>query len=228
MKAVILAAGKGTRFLPITLTVPKSLIKVGGVPIIERIFSTLPIEIDEVIIVVDHLKDKIEEYIGGNFYGKKVSYAVQGDKKGTFGAILSAKDLLTNGERYLVLNGDDLHDKDELVECIKYPRSMSVQKKIAPRYYSTKIDNDGNFLEFKSQTEEEKINGALIATGTYVLDTNIFKHEGIHLEGNEYGLPQTVSAQKDEYPIKVIETKGWISINTPEELEKAEKHLNSN
>lgn len=226
MKAIILAAGKGTRFLPVTLTVPKSLIKVGGVPIIERIFSSLPEDIDEVIIVVDHLKDKIEEYIGGNFYGKKVTYTLQGDKKGTFGALLSAKDLLINGERFLVLNGDDLHDKDELVKCTKYPRSMSVQKKIAPRYYSTKIDNDGNFLEFKSQTEEEKINGALIATGTYVLDTNIFKHEGIHLSGDEYGLPQTVSTQKDEYPIKVVETNGWISINTPEELEKAQKHLN--
>ena len=226
MKAIMLAAGKGTRFLPVTLTVPKSLIKVGGVPIIERIFSSLPEDIDEVIIVVDHLKDKIEEYIGGNFYGKKVTYTLQGDKKGTFGALLSAKDLLINGERFLVLNGDDLHDKDELVKCTKYPRSMSVQKKIAPRYYSTKIDNDGNFLEFKSQTEEEKINGALIATGTYVLDTNIFKHEGIHLSGDEYGLPQTVSTQKDEYPIKVVETNGWISINTPEELEKAQKHLN--
>ena len=226
MKAIILAAGKGTRCLPVTLTVPKSLIKVGGVPIIERIFSSLPEDIDEVMIVVDHLKDKIEEYIGGNFYGKKVTYTLQGDKKGTFGALLSAKDLLINGERFLVLNGDDLHDKDELVKCTKYPRSMSVQKKIAPRYYSTKIDNDGNFLEFKSQTEEEKINGALIATGTYVLDTNIFKHEGIHLSGDEYGLPQTVSTQKDEYPIKVVETNGWISINTPEELEKAQKHLN--
>ena len=94
MKAIILAAGEGTRLKPLTLDIPKSLISIGGKPIIDRIFESLPDEIDEVFIVVGHLKEKIKSHLGDNFRGKKVSYANQIDKHGTFGALLSKRNLV--------------------------------------------------------------------------------------------------------------------------------------
>ena len=225
MKAVILAAGKGTRLIPLTLTTPKPLIQISGKPIIDRIFESLPNEIDEVIVIVEHLKEKIRSHAGENFLGKKVTYADQGEKKGTFGALLSARDMLDENERFLVLNGDDLHSQEELNKYLEHPRSLGIQKINMPNYYSVDVDESGLIRGFRSQTDSEKEEGALVATGAYVIDSDIFKHPGIEVYGGEYGLPQTILAQKESYPIHAIITEHWTPINSFEDINKAEKFI---
>lgn len=224
MKAVILAAGEGTRMRPLTLETPKPLIEINSVKIIDRIIESLPDEIDEVIIVVDYLKEKIFEYLGDRYKSRNIKYSIQNDKKGTFGALLSTKYLINRDERFLVLNGDDIHDKDELLKYLSYPRSFGIQRMIWPKYYSIKI-KDGLVEGFSSQTESEKINGTYVATGAYVLDANIFNHEGIIVNGNELGLPQTILAQKNEFPIHAVISTKWMPINSLEDLDNASKLL---
>lgn len=219
VKAVILAAGNGTRLRPITLEIPKPLIEIARKPIIERIFESLPDEIEEVIIVIEHLKEKIKKYLGDNFKNKRVRYAEQGSKKGTFGALLSAQSFLQPNERFLVLNGDDLHNQKELKKFLNYPRAFGVQHAIMTNYYNVIVE-DGYIKGFRPQTEIEKINGTLIATGVYVLDSEIFKHPGITVFGGEYGLPQTILAQKDTHPLQAVVTTGWVPINSFADIEK--------
>lgn len=223
MKVIILAAGKGNRLMPLTEQTPKPLIKINDTPIIDRIFQSLPDEIDEVIIVVEHLKEKIKSYVGEYFHGRKVLYTDQVQERGTFPALLSAKNLLLPNERFLVINGDDIHDKTELTEYLKYPRSFGIQKMLMPSYHSIHLADNGYIDGFYPQTEKEKVDGTFIATGAYVTDTNIFGHSGIILRDGEQGLPQTLLAQKDTYPLKGIVTCKWLPINSFEDLEKAEK-----
>lgn len=227
MKAIILAAGKGTRLLPLTLETPKTLVKINGKPIIEYVIESLPQEIDEVIVIVSHLKNKIQDFLGQNFLNKKITCVEQGELTGTFGAVLSVKPFLTNNEKFLVLNGDDIHEKDGLIKCLKYPRSMTVEKRVMPNYYSTQKNENDYLSGFKSQTEDEKTEGAFIATGAYVLDTNLFNHPGVLLSTGEYGLPQTVLSQMNDFPVKVIETNGWLPVNSFEDLKMAEEYLSS-
>ena len=92
-----------------------------------------------------------------------------------------------------------------------------------PNYYNIKTDELGNISGFSKQTDEEKVNGVSVATGVYVLDSHIFEHPGVSVFGGEYGLPQTILEQKEEYPIKAVETHKWIPINSFEDLEKANK-----
>ncbi len=225
MKAVILAAGEGSRLRPLTLETPKPLIEIGGKTIIERIFSALPEEIDEVVVVVGHLKEKIKTYLGEDFSNRKIIFVEQSEKNGTFGALYSAKDFFREGERFLVLNGDDLHRQDELEQFLKHPRALGVQKAIMPNYYQVVVKE--NLIEgFRPQTEEEKTSGGLIATGVYLLDTEIFKHPGVVVYGGEYGLPQTILAQKTDHPINVVETSGWTPINSFSDIEKANQTFN--
>lgn len=220
MKAVILAAGEGTRLRPLTQSTPKPLIPIGGKTIIERIFESLPDEIDEVIMVVEHLKEKIKASLGDNFSGRKVTYANQGKKKGTYGALLSAKEFLEESENFLVLNGDDIHDKKELERFIKYPgRTFGIQKAIMPHYYSVLVNNEGFVEGFKKDSEGEKF----VATGVYVLDREIFEHTGVAVFGGEYGLPQTVLEQKNDFPLRAVVTKKWIPINSIEDIERVSK-----
>ncbi|MEK7135173.1 MAG: nucleotidyltransferase family protein [Patescibacteria group bacterium] len=221
MKAVILAAGEGSRLHPITLTTPKPLVEVNGKTIIEHIFLALPESVDEVVVVVGHLQDKIKNYLGSEFLGKKVYYAEQGEKKGTLGALWAAKDLLGD-ENFMVLNGDDLHDRTELEKFILHKRAFGIQHAVMPNYYFVLGDSDGNLAGFRPQSDEEKISGSPIATGTYVLDSKIFEHPGIIVNGGEYGLPQTIDAQKAEYPVRLVITRGWLPINSLDDLENAE------
>lgn len=206
---------------PLTLTLPKPLLDISGKKIVERIFDSLPDEIDEVILVVDYLKEKIIDFLGEEQGGRKILYINQVAKKGTFGALLSAKDLILKEERFLVLNGDDIHDKQELTRYLAYSRSFGVQKAIMPNYYSVSVDENGYVSGFAKQTEREKANGTFIATGAYVLDSNIFNHDGVPVFGGEYGLPQTILAQKNDYPVNAVVTEKWTSINSIDDLEKA-------
>src|SRR3989344_805730 len=228
MKAIILAAGKGTRLLPLTEKIPKPLIEIAGIPVIDRIFQSLPNDIDEVIIIVEHLKEKIVNHVGDVFFNRKIKFVDQGEKKGTFGALLSARHLISENEKFLVLNGDDLHDKEELNQYLKYPRSLGVQYMNMPNYYSVRLGTNNLVDGFSPQTEEEKNGQVLVATGVYVIDSNIFKHPGIVVYGGEYGLPQTILAQKDIYSIIGVITEKWIPINSFIDIEKAEKILLNN
>lgn len=210
---------------PLTATMPKPLIDLGSKKIIDYVLSSLPDEIDEVILVVDYLKEKIIEYLGNNFGNKKISYVMQGNKKGTYGALLSVKDLIQDEERFMVLNSDDIHDKLELTEYLKFPRSFGVQKMIMPNYYNVQTDSEEYIDGFSKQTEEEKVSGAMVGTGVYVLDSKIFDHPGVVVYGGELGLPQTILEQKKEYPVRAVVTEKWIPINTIEDLERIRKTI---
>ena len=77
MQAVLLAAGKGVRMLPLTLNQPKPLVEIGGVPLIVHVLRALPPEIDEVIIVVGYKAQMIIDYLGETFEGRKIRYVYQ-------------------------------------------------------------------------------------------------------------------------------------------------------
>lgn len=224
MKAVILAAGEGTRLRPLTIETPKPLLRVGGKPIIEKILEALPDEIDEAIIVVGYMKEKIAAHLGDSFADKKITYAEQGSQRGTLGALWAAKPYIGPGERFLVLNGDDLNDKSELEKFLRHDRAFGVQKAVMPNYYFV-LEKDGKLAGFRNQSDEERVAGANIATGVYLLDTHIFEHAGVEVAGKEIGLPQTINELKEKYPIALVETYRWFPVNSLEDLERANSVL---
>jgi NDP-sugar pyrophosphorylase family protein len=225
MKAIILAAGKGTRLKPLTDTTPKPLLIIKNKPILAHIIENLPDEIHEVYIVGEYLIDALHKFISTYTSNKNIKVVPQiKSQKGTMAALLSVKDFMKPKERFLVLNGDDLQNKQELESCLKYPRSFAVQHSHIP-YYAIESRN-GIVNSFRKQTEEEKNSlGAKIATGTYVLDTDIFLFDPIVLSDGDIGIPQTIIAHTDTYSVCVIETKHWHPVNTIEDFESAKMKL---
>ncbi|MDP9529659.1 N-acetylmuramate alpha-1-phosphate uridylyltransferase MurU [Pseudomonas protegens] len=113
MKAMILAAGKGERMRPLTLTTPKPLLPVAGVPLIEYHLRALA-QAGFRDIVINHawLGQQIEDALGdGQRWGLNIRYSAEGEPLETAGGIFQALPLL--GEQpFLVVNGDIWTDYD--------------------------------------------------------------------------------------------------------------------
>jgi N-acetyl-alpha-D-muramate 1-phosphate uridylyltransferase len=107
MKAMILAAGLGTRMRPLTLHTPKPLLPVAGTTLIEQHIRNLHAHgLRELVINHAYLGDKIEQHLGdGQRYGCAIAYSREGEPLETGGGIFQALPLLGR-EPFVVINGD--------------------------------------------------------------------------------------------------------------------------
>lgn len=115
MKAMIFAAGLGTRLKPITDTIPKALVPVCGEPLLKHVITRLKdAGIDDIVVNVHHFADQIVNYLEQNDFGVRMAVSDESDRLlETGGGVLHARDLLLNPEgRFLVHNVDILSDLD--------------------------------------------------------------------------------------------------------------------
>ncbi|THF30363.1 nucleotidyltransferase family protein [Pseudomonas atacamensis] len=113
MKAIILAAGKGERMRPLTLTTPKPLVRAAGVPLIEYHLRALAAAgFAEIVINQAWLGQQIEDHLGdGSRFGLSIQYSPEGEPLETGGGIFRALPLLGD-DAFLVVNGDIWTDYD--------------------------------------------------------------------------------------------------------------------
>lgn len=113
MKAMIFAAGLGTRLKPITDTLPKALVPVGGKPLIEHVARKLKASgIDEAVVNVHHFADKVEAWVGEQ---KIMKMEVSDERKmllETGGAVLHARRYLEGCGHFLIHNVDIMSNAD--------------------------------------------------------------------------------------------------------------------
>ena len=113
MKVVIMAGGRGTRIAELFPDIPKPLIPVDGMPILEREIRSLAAQgFDDLILTVGYLADKIMAYFGdGSQLGVKIDYFVEETPLGNAGALFRLKDKIGN-EPFFLLNADAAFDMD--------------------------------------------------------------------------------------------------------------------
>lgn len=223
MQAVILAAGRGTRLAPLTDTTPKPLIHVQGRPILEHIIKALPMEIDEVIIVIGYRGDAIKNYFGEYYDQRNITYVEQVEKRGTYAALRAAKHCLHRGP-FLVMGADDIQDRNALHEMIVLPLAFGVHaKKLPSRNYLIIDIQNGYVRGIRRPTEEEFEVPQPLATGTYVLDEHFWKYDPVEVRGGEYGLPQTIQQMFRDFDIHSVDMPYWVQINSHQELAEAEQ-----
>lgn len=124
MKAMILAAGLGTRLKPWTLEHPKALVPVGGVPMLKRVIDKLIQQgFDDITVNIHHFGEQITDFLEGNDFKAKINVS---DERGclleTGGGIVHAAHFLCSDDSpFLVHNVDILSNADleNLVDCHK-------------------------------------------------------------------------------------------------------------
>ncbi len=225
MQAIILAAGKGTRLAPLTEEVPKPLILISGTSILERLLSSLPEKIEEVIIVLGYKGDTVRNTIGETFKNKKILYVEQGAMHGTYGAMLSAKPFISS-PTFLVMGADDIQDVSGLAELVECELGFGIHHKILPQKEYLIVDiHDGIVRGMRRPTEIEFEEPQPMAAGIYVFNQKIWNYEPAEYKDGEYGIPQTMRPMLLEYDFKAIEMPSWIQINSHEDLAYAEREL---
>lgn len=232
MKLVILAAGNGSRFKPLTNLIPKTLIPVDGEHILFRIMDIFYESVDSFILVVNKKTGPMIMQVAGAYYkDKKIAYVVQDneEKSGTMHSLSSVKDYLNQEESFLVCNSDDLFNKDEINKVLS---SIDTSKPtiftsltIMPKgYISIVFDKENNYLDIVSNKEIfDKPNHYV--SGLYILNKGVFDLEPVRIYNGEFGLPQTLFKNSNKYKLKVYGLRKWQSINSPEEIIVADTML---
>ncbi len=157
MRAILLAAGMGTRLRPLTLKTPKPLIKVNGESMIEKQIKSLKeIGIDEIIVVTGYLNEKFEFL--KEKYGVKLIY---NDKYNIYNNIYTmylVKDYLKDS---YVIEGDIYFNKNFLKKDLKYSSYFSAPKYGYSNEWILRIDDQNNVINIETGSED----GAYIMCG---------------------------------------------------------------
>lgn len=193
MKAMILAAGKGTRVRPITHTTPKPMIPILQKPVMEFLLELLRQHgFDEIMVNVSHLAEEIENYFrDGQRFGVQIAYSFEGriedgeligDALGSAGGLKRIQDFQPFfDDTFVVLCGDALIDLD-LTEAVRRHRQKgamaSLITKRVPReqvssYGVVVTDEDGRVLSFQEKPPVEEAASDMINTGIYIFEKEV-------------------------------------------------------
>lgn len=186
MKVVIMAGGKGTRIAELFPDIPKPLIPVDGMPILEREIRSLASQgFKDLILTVGYLADKIKEYFGdGSQLGVNIEYFVEETPLGNVGALFQLRDKIGD-EPFLLLNADAAFDVDfnrmlefhkkhgGLVTLFTHPNSHPYDSGLII------ADKDGNVEKWLSKEDERpqwynnRVNAGLHVIDPKVLDISL-------------------------------------------------------
>jgi mannose-1-phosphate guanylyltransferase len=196
MKAMILAAGKGTRVRPITYTIPKPMIPILQKPVMEFLLELLRQHgFNEIMVNVSHLAYEIESYFrDGQRFGVQLAYSFEGrivdgelvgEALGSAGGMRRIQDFSPFfDDTFVVLCGDALIDLD-LTEAVRQHRAKgaiaSVITKTVPReevssYGVVVTDANGRIQAFQEKPSVEEALSTNINTGIYIFEPEIFNY----------------------------------------------------
>lgn len=225
MRAMILAAGFGTRLKPLTHNLPKPMFPVLNRPLLEHTLNFLSSQgIQDIIVNVHHLPEKIVEHFGdGKNFGVRLQFSREEEILGTAGGIKKAQSFLEK-ETFLVLNSDVLADVN-LESVFKFHKeknsclTLVVRKDDEPdKYKPIHLADDGRITRFVDATTKHfsKTEQRVMFTGIQIMESEIFSR----IPENKFcGTTEDIFPAMIEEGLPVhgyLHEKYWIDMGTRE------------
>lgn len=177
MKAVVLAGGKGARLAPYTKILPKPLMPIGDMPILEVMLRQMKAAgFDEVILTVGHLSELLRAFFqDGSQFGLKITYSYEEKPLGTAGPIALVNDL---DDTFLITNGDVLTTLS-FNTLLKFHREQNAIVTIASHHRKQKIDL--GVLQFDDNYKltgyiEKPTNDYMVSMGVYIFEPRVLSY----------------------------------------------------
>lgn len=185
IKAMVMAAGMGSRLEPITLATPKPLIPVVNTPLMDIIFSQLhDVGVREVISNTYYLADQIIDRYKDNKLGVKFNYIKEEELSGTAGGMKKCQSFFDEGEDFIVMSGDVLTTADlkSAIQIHKQSGAIAtigvkqVPHELVSHFGVVVTDENGYIKEFQEKPALEEAKSDLINTGIYIFNYKIFDY----------------------------------------------------
>jgi len=211
MQAVILAAGKGIRFLPLSAARPKPLFSIFGKTILEYNLDELNGLVSEVIIIVGYKKEMMIEKIGEKYGEMKITYIEDKKIEGTGSSAKLAYSHLE--DKFLLLNGDDFYAKEDIKKAIDSCPSILVKEHDDPSCFGVIGEEEGyakSIVEKPSQPASKLVNSAL-----YCLPKSIFDYEIEKSARGEYEFTDYVRKFIREKKLHICQAGFWAPASYP-------------
>lgn len=227
MKAVILAAGKGTRMRPLTEDTPKPLLPVAGKPIIQHNIDLINEHVDEVLVVAGYRIEQFREY----FSDTDVKIIEQEEALGTADAALQAREHVE--ESAVILNGDDIYG-EKVEQVIERGNCVLADRAKKPEKYGVYSHEDGDIMDLAEKPDDPSSH--LVNTGCFSVDTDFFEllEKVEESDRGEYEITDALKEYIQKNKVEAVEADRWIPcsypwqlINANEELLEPERRVNS-
>ncbi len=244
MKALIIAAGRGSRLNELTDDRPKALFPVLGRSLIERvILTTKQAGIKEFVIVVGYLGDKIKETLGnGERFGVRINYIENGEwQKGNGVSVLKARELLN--ENFVLLMSDHIFDVRILKELVDHQIKgsviLAVDRKDPLPGDTRVLEKNGKIVEIGKNIGESNC----IDTGIFLCSPRIFDYVEEEIKEDRTELADAIARAAKNEDAEIFDITSinpyissmrkdinafWMDIDTKEDIKKAEKLLIEN
>ena len=218
MKAIILAGGRGKRLRPITDKIPKPLIPINSMPLIERTIKYLKkYGINEIIISSGYRSNKIESFLKKKKnFGCQIIFSIEKTPLGTGGAIKKALKYVEE-ESFLVLNGDVVTNID-LRKILKKPNTIAANE-LKTKFGTMDIKNN-KILKFN---EKKDVVDVWMNSGIYHLSKNIDKM--IPKKGSLEGTVFPKMAKNKTLDVVQFKNTLWFSIDSHKDIEECSKEI---
>lgn len=234
MKAMILAAGVGSRLRPLTDEMPKALLDVGGAPMIERVIRRLrSAGVTEIVVNLFHLGERIVEFLASkNDFGLRLAFTREAELLDTGGGLKNAAWFFDDGRPFFLHNVDVLSDID-LGELLRFHEragalaTLAVQRRPGARQLL--FDGDGNLCGRESPEGMEWARGPrsggerLAFTGIHVIDPAVFPKM---TETGAFPILRTylrLAGEGERIVAYRADGRYWQDIGSPEKLAAARK-----
>lgn len=213
MKAIILSGGRGKRLKPLTDYVPKPLIPIANVPILEwQIRYLKKFGIKDVIISTGYKYDQIENFLNNKKnLGVTITFSVEKSPLGTGGAIKKAGNLIKE-KSFFVMNGDTITNIDLRKLKSKINSIAGIELRTRFGILATKKDKVYGF------TEKKEISGLWMNAGIYHLSTDIIKD--LPTKGNIENTTFPKYAKKGRLNFVKFKNVKWFSIDSYKDIEE--------
>src|SRR3990172_1587633 len=231
MKAMILAAGQGTRLAPLTDSLPKCMIPIGGRPVLEHTLIGLRSHaVSEVIINLDHQPDVIPAYFGdGSRWGMRLTYSLENELLGTAGGVKHAARFFDGP--FLVVYGDNLSTCDLSRLARKHQElgamaTMSLYRRDDPSSGGiAEVNAEDRIVRFVEKPSPAGVFSNWVNAGIYVLNPEIL---GLIPAGQpcDFGretFPRLLAEGRALWGYRVQGEEGLWWIDTPADLERVRR-----
>lgn len=223
MDAIVLVGGQGTRLRPLTLTTPKPMLPVAGVPFLTHVLvKARDAGADRIVLSTSYRADVFREHFGdGSSLGLHLDYVTEAEPLGTGGGVRNVADRLRGGpeDPVLIFNGDVLSDHDIRAQLRRHDETgaavtLHLVEVADPRAFGcVPLDEAGRVTGFHEKSPEPVTNR--VNAGCYVFRRSVI---------DAIPAGRVVSVERETFPALLeggavvagyVDTSYWLDLGTP-------------